>query len=181
LIFFFSDIPIFPHVRYLRRVQRDFPTTKLSSSTQPGACESITRTLSYYRLIDQRRLAKVAMASGRDVRDMLGLPAAGGDAPKAVGPAAVAAQTQKRSKPAGGSRKIRTFGSPYVFPWEIVKRSRLTLIRPEGVAREVAALYGERPPPVAVYEEKKAYRAKRQSTGPAKRWYVRVRDLRKIG
>jgi DNA methyltransferase 1-associated protein 1 len=101
---------------------------------------------------------------------MLGLPAAGGDAPKAVGPAAVAAQTQKRSKPAGGSRKIRTFGSPYVFPWEIVKRSRLTLIRPEGVAREVAALYGERPPPVAVYEEKKAYRAKRQSTGPAKRW-----------
>ncbi|KAI4681918.1 uncharacterized protein J4E84_007515 [Alternaria hordeiaustralica] len=110
------------------------------------------------------------MASGRDVRDMLGLPAAGGDAPKAVGPAAVAAQTQKRSKPAGGSRKIRTFGSPYVFPWEIVKRSRLTLIRPEGVAREVAALYGERPPPVAVYEEKKAYRAKRQSTGPAKRW-----------
>lgn len=41
----------------------------------------------------------------------------------------------------------------------------------EGVAREVAALYGERPPPVAVYEEKKAYRAKRQSTGPAKKWY----------
>lgn len=40
----------------------------------------------------------------------------------------------------------------------------------EGVAREVAALYGERPPPVAVYEEKKAYRAKRQSTGPAKKW-----------
>ena len=173
-------IPIFPHVRYPRRVQRDFPTTKLSSST-PGPCDFITRTLSYYRLIDQRRLAKVAMASGRDVRDMLGLPAAGGDAPKAVGPAAVAAQTQKRSKPAGGSRKIRTFGSPYVFPWEIVKRSRLTLIRPEGVAREVAALYGERPPPVAVYEEKKAYRAKRQSTGPAKRWYVRVRDLWKIG
>ncbi|KAK1908376.1 hypothetical protein P3342_009225 [Pyrenophora teres f. teres] len=86
------------------------------------------------------------MASGRDVRDMLGLPAAGGDAPKTVGPAAVAQQTQKRSKPAGGSRKI------------------------QGVAREVAALYGERPPPVAVYEEKKAYRAKRQSTGPAKKW-----------
>jgi hypothetical protein len=42
----------------------------------------------------------------------------------------------------------------------------------EGVAREVAALYGERPPPVAVYEEKKAYRAKRQNTGPAKRWYI---------
>ena len=114
------------------------------------------------------------MASGRDVRDMLGLPAAGGDAPKAVGAAGTAAlQSQKsRSKPAGGSRKIRTFGSPHVFPWEIVKRSRLTLIRPEGVAREVAALYGERPPPVAVYEEKKAYRAKRQSTGPAKKWYV---------
>ncbi|KAE8856770.1 hypothetical protein PTNB73_09492 [Pyrenophora teres f. teres] len=90
------------------------------------------------------------MASGRDVRDMLGLPAAGGDAPKTVGPAAVAQQTQKRSKPAGGSRKI------------------------QGVAREVAALYGERPPPVAVYEEKKAYRAKRQSTGPAKKWYVLV-------
>mgnify|MGYP006877402080 CR=1 FL=1 len=112
------------------------------------------------------------MASGRDVRDMLGLPAAGGDAPKTLGPAAVAQQTLKRSKPAGGSRKIRTLGNSYVFPWEIVKRSRLTLIRPEGVAREVAALYGERPPPVAVYEEKKAYRAKRQSTGPAKKWYV---------
>ncbi|KAH6639369.1 SWR1-complex protein 4 [Boeremia exigua] len=42
--------------------------------------------------------------------------------------------------------------------------------RIQGVAREVAALYGERPPPVAVYEEKKAYRAKRQSTGPAKKW-----------
>jgi hypothetical protein len=40
----------------------------------------------------------------------------------------------------------------------------------EGVAREVAALYGERPPPVAVYEEKKSYRAKRQNTGPAKKW-----------
>ncbi|KAJ4365289.1 swr complex subunit [Neocucurbitaria cava] len=77
------------------------------------------------------------MASGRDVRDMLGLPA-GADVPKAA--------VQKRPKPAGGSRKI------------------------QGVAREVAALYGERPPPVAVYEEKKAYRAKRQSTGPAKKW-----------
>lgn len=77
------------------------------------------------------------MASGRDLRDMLGLPA-GGDAPKAA--------TLKRPKPAAGSRKI------------------------QGVAREVAALYGERPPPVAVYEEKKAYRAKRQSTGPAKKW-----------
>ncbi|KAL6707925.1 swr complex subunit [Coniothyrium glycines] len=77
------------------------------------------------------------MASGRDVRDMLGLPV-GGDAPKAA--------PLKRPKPAGGSRKI------------------------QGVAREVAALYGERPPPVAVYEEKKAYRAKRQSTGPAKKW-----------
>ncbi|KAF1839250.1 hypothetical protein BDW02DRAFT_564232 [Decorospora gaudefroyi] len=87
------------------------------------------------------------MASGRDVRDMLGLPAAGGDAPKAAGAAGTAAQAQqKRPKPAGGSRKI------------------------QGVAREVAALYGERPPPVAVYEEKKAYRAKRQSTGPAKKW-----------
>ncbi|KAH7094701.1 hypothetical protein FB567DRAFT_510855 [Paraphoma chrysanthemicola] len=77
------------------------------------------------------------MASGRDVRDMLGLPM-GGEAPKAA--------TQKRPKPAGAARKI------------------------QGVAREVAALYGERPPPVAVYEEKKAYRAKRQNTGPAKKW-----------
>lgn len=105
------------------------------------------------------------MASGRDVRDMLGLPA-GGDAPKAA--------SLKRPKPAGGGRKIRTFGNSYVYPWEMVKRARLTLIRPEGVAREVAALYGERPPPVAVYEEKKAYRAKRQSTGPAKKWYTIV-------
>jgi DNA methyltransferase 1-associated protein 1 len=40
----------------------------------------------------------------------------------------------------------------------------------QGVAREVAALYGERPPPVAVYEEKKSYRAKRQNAGPAKKW-----------
>ncbi|KAF2117726.1 hypothetical protein BDV96DRAFT_570801 [Lophiotrema nucula] len=77
------------------------------------------------------------MASGRDVRDMLGLPI-GADAPKAA--------LQKRPKPAGPSRL------------------------PKGVAREVAALYGERPPPVAVYEEKKAYRAKRANTGPAKKW-----------
>ncbi|KAH9881318.1 hypothetical protein IAQ61_000041 [Plenodomus lingam] len=116
------------------------------------------------------------MASGRDVRDMLGLPA-GGDAPKAASgasamAAAPAALKRPGGKPAGGggSRKIRTFGNSYVYPWEMVKRARLTLIRPEGVAREVAALYGERPPPVAVYEEKKAYRAKRQSTGPAKKW-----------
>jgi DNA methyltransferase 1-associated protein 1 len=40
----------------------------------------------------------------------------------------------------------------------------------EGVAREVAALYGERPPPVAVYEEKKSYRAKR-TMGVAKKWW----------
>jgi len=46
----------------------------------------------------------------------------------------------------------------------------------EGVAREVAALYGERPPPVAVYEEKKSYRAKRQNTGPAKKWYILADD-----
>ncbi|KAF2662326.1 hypothetical protein K491DRAFT_686810 [Lophiostoma macrostomum CBS 122681] len=77
------------------------------------------------------------MASGRDVRDMLGLPA-GGDAPKAA--------IQKRPRPAAPAKKI------------------------QGVAREVAALYGERPPPVAVYEEKKTYRAKRQTTGPAKKW-----------
>ncbi|KAF2035415.1 hypothetical protein EK21DRAFT_96660 [Setomelanomma holmii] len=77
------------------------------------------------------------MATGRDVRDMLGLPM-GGEAPKAA--------VQKRPKPAGGTRKI------------------------QGVAREVAALYGERPPPVAVYEESKSYRAKRQNTGPAKKW-----------
>ncbi|KAF2642434.1 hypothetical protein P280DRAFT_467788 [Massarina eburnea CBS 473.64] len=78
------------------------------------------------------------MASGRDVRDMLGLPMGG-----AVGEQAKAA---KKAKASGGVRRI------------------------QGVAREVAALYGERPPPVAVYEEKKSYRAKRQSTGPAKKW-----------
>ncbi|OCK80899.1 hypothetical protein K432DRAFT_327445 [Lepidopterella palustris CBS 459.81] len=39
-----------------------------------------------------------------------------------------------------------------------------------GVNREVAALYGERPPPVAIYEQKKTYRAKRQNAGPAKKW-----------
>ncbi|ORY03960.1 hypothetical protein BCR34DRAFT_605071 [Clohesyomyces aquaticus] len=77
------------------------------------------------------------MASGRDVRDMLGLPA-DADIPKTA--------IQKRPKPAAPGKKI------------------------QGVAREVAALYGERPPPVAVYEEKKTYRAKRQSTGPAKKW-----------
>ncbi|KAJ4294509.1 swr complex subunit [Kalmusia sp. IMI 367209] len=77
------------------------------------------------------------MASGRDVRDMLGLPM-GGDAQKGA--------VQKRSKAAAPVRRI------------------------QGVAREVAALYGERPPPVAVYEEKKAYRAKRQNQGPAKKW-----------
>ncbi|UPX17109.1 swr complex subunit [Ascochyta rabiei] len=76
------------------------------------------------------------MASGRDVRDMLGLPL-GDVAPPTA---------QKKSKKGGGSKRI------------------------QGVAREVAALYGERPPPVAVYEEKKAYRAKRQNTGPAKKW-----------
>lgn len=91
------------------------------------------------------------MASGRDVRDMLGLPA-GGDAPNKAGSGAAtalaaAAALKRPGKPAGGGgRKI------------------------QGVAREVAALYGERPPPVAVYEEKKAYRAKRQSAGPAKKW-----------
>ncbi|KAL1612273.1 swr complex subunit [Paraconiothyrium brasiliense] len=77
------------------------------------------------------------MASGRDVRDMLGLPI-GGDAQKSA--------VQKRAKAAAPVRRI------------------------QGVAREVAALYGERPPPVAVYEEKKAYRAKRQNQGPAKKW-----------
>ncbi|KAL5420822.1 hypothetical protein PMIN06_001943 [Paraphaeosphaeria minitans] len=77
------------------------------------------------------------MASGRDVRDMLGLPM-GGDGQKSA--------VQKRAKAAAPVRRI------------------------QGVAREVAALYGERPPPVAVYEEKKAYRAKRQNQGPAKKW-----------
>ncbi|KAF2737341.1 hypothetical protein EJ04DRAFT_488389 [Polyplosphaeria fusca] len=77
------------------------------------------------------------MASGRDVRDMLGL-SVGGDAQKTA--------VQKRPKTTAPTRRI------------------------QGVAREVAALYGERPPPVAIFEEKKAYRAKRQSTGPAKRW-----------
>jgi DNA methyltransferase 1-associated protein 1 len=50
----------------------------------------------------------------------------------------------------------------------------------EGVAREVAALYGERPPPVAVYEEKKAYRAKRQNTGPAKKWYRNEFEVQRL-
>ncbi|KAF1975895.1 hypothetical protein BU23DRAFT_529006 [Bimuria novae-zelandiae CBS 107.79] len=77
------------------------------------------------------------MASGRDVRDMLGLPM-GGDVQKGA--------VQKRAKVAAPVRRI------------------------QGVAREVAALYGERPPPVAVYEAKKAYRAKRQNQGPAKKW-----------
>lgn len=39
------------------------------------------------------------------------------------------------------------------------------------MSREVAALYGERPPPVAIYDEKKSYKAKRQNLGPAKKWY----------
>jgi len=120
------------------------------------------------------------MAAGRDVRDMLGL-SAGNDAPTAApGAAATAPATApvttaaalRRAKPtAGGAgRKIRTSGHCCAPAWELVKRARLTLIRPEGVAREVAALYGERPPPVAVYEESKAYRAKRPSTAPAKKW-----------
>lgn len=53
-----------------------------------------------------------------------------------------------------------------------IARQLIHAIYSEGVAREVAALYGERPPPVAVYEAKKTYRAKRQSTGPAKKWWV---------
>ncbi|KAF2279692.1 uncharacterized protein EI97DRAFT_184079 [Westerdykella ornata] len=77
------------------------------------------------------------MATGRDVRDIFGLPA-GSDATKTAVP--------KRAKPAAPAKP-----------------------RIQGVAREVAALYGERPPPVAVYEEKKAYRPKR-NTGPAKQW-----------
>lgn len=42
------------------------------------------------------------MASGRDVRDMLGLPA-GGETPTAA--------TKKRAKPSGAVRKIRTSGA----------------------------------------------------------------------
>jgi hypothetical protein len=53
----------------------------------------------------------------------------------------------------------------------VQNKTRANCACAEGVAREVAALYGERPPPVAVYEEAKAYRAKRQNTGPAKKWY----------
>ncbi|CAI6338172.1 unnamed protein product [Periconia digitata] len=78
------------------------------------------------------------MATGRDVRDMLGLPMGAG--------AGEQAKAAKKSKTTGGVKRM------------------------QGVAREVAALYGERPPPVAVYEEEKTYRAKRQNTGPAKKW-----------
>ncbi|KAL5120492.1 swr complex subunit [Pleosporales sp. CAS-2024a] len=100
-------------------------------------CKLITNAFWPPSLIAESTADKAAMASGRDVRDMLGLPM-GGDAPKAA--------MQKRPKPSGATKKM------------------------PGVAREVAALYGERPPPVAVYEESKAYRAKRQNTGPAKKW-----------
>jgi hypothetical protein len=52
------------------------------------------------------------MASGRDVREMLGLPM-GGDAPKAA--------VQKRPKAAGATRKIRTSGILLSRAYEIVK------------------------------------------------------------
>ena len=156
-----SHVEELRHVIALATGSAKWRSTTFSCSTHP--CKPITRTLSQPPLIAEPAARLAAMASGRDVRDMLGLPA-GADVPKAA--------IQKRPKPAGASRKIRTSGYSHVYPWDIVKRARLTLIRPEGVAREVAALYGERPPPVAVYEEKKAYRAKRQSTGPAKKWYA---------
>ncbi|PVH98518.1 hypothetical protein DM02DRAFT_719285 [Periconia macrospinosa] len=79
------------------------------------------------------------MASGRDVRDMLGLPMGAGAGEQHT-------KAAKKAKTGGGVKRM------------------------QGVAREVAALYGERPPPVAVYEEEKTYRAKRQNTGPAKKW-----------
>ncbi|KAF2202001.1 hypothetical protein GQ43DRAFT_414625 [Delitschia confertaspora ATCC 74209] len=63
-----------------------------------------------------------------------------------VGGDAQKTAVQKRPKPAAPTRKF------------------------QGVAREVAALYGERPPPVAVYEEKKSYRAKRQHAGLVRPW-----------
>jgi hypothetical protein len=125
-------------------------------------CKLIINALQYPSLFADPTLCSAVMASGRDVRDMLGLPA-GGDVPKAA--------VQKRPKPAGGLRKIRTCYSQTkaCIYWGLEDRLMASV---EGVAREVAALYGERPPPVAVYEEKKSYRAKRQNTGPAKKWCI---------
>jgi hypothetical protein len=37
--------------------------------------------------------------------------------------------------------------------------------------RELSGLMGERAPPVAVYDEKLSYKAKRNN-GPAKKWYM---------
>jgi hypothetical protein len=62
-------------------------------------CKSITNAFQEPSLIAELILHSAAMASGRDVREMLGLPM-GGDAPKAT--------IQKRPKPVGGNRKIRT-------------------------------------------------------------------------
>ncbi|KAF2742527.1 hypothetical protein M011DRAFT_452972 [Sporormia fimetaria CBS 119925] len=79
------------------------------------------------------------MATGRDVRDMLGL---------AEGAVSKPTAQPKRAAPPKPTAPVR---------------------RPQGVAREVAALYGERAPPVAIFEDTKGYRAKR-TLGPAKKW-----------
>lgn len=81
----------------------------------------------------------------------------------------------RRSAMASGQDVRDIFGLPNGAgtpkpPAQQRKKSAVPTRKAGGVAREVAALYGERPPPVAVYEEKKTYRAKRQSTGPAKKW-----------
>ncbi|OSS51427.1 hypothetical protein B5807_03969 [Epicoccum nigrum] len=114
------------------------PRTWRPAFTRPRhPCKTINAVLSQHFCAARSNRNTVAMASNRDVRDMLGLPV-GEVAPPTA---------SKKSKKGGQTKRI------------------------QGVAREVAALYGERPPPVAVYEESKAYRAKRQSTGPAKKWY----------
>jgi DNA methyltransferase 1-associated protein 1 len=104
------------------------------------------------------------MASGRDVRDLLGLP--GDTTPKP------AVQKQRAPKSTALAKRIRMSRNSTV-EYNIVLLMRGTI---EGVAREVAALYGERPPPVAVYEEKKSYRAKR-TMGVAKKWWEHTATL----
>jgi prolyl-tRNA editing enzyme YbaK/EbsC (Cys-tRNA(Pro) deacylase) len=60
-------------------------------------CKTINTRVSAAQLIADSTDKHAAMASGRDVRDMLGLPM-GGDAPKSA---------QKRAKPSGAVRRIR--------------------------------------------------------------------------
>jgi hypothetical protein len=66
-------------------------------------CKSIHAHHLQRSLIAEPTPKDVAMASGRDVRDMLGLPM-GGDGPKSA--------VQKRAKAAAPVRRIRTSGAP---------------------------------------------------------------------